>query len=52
MEKKLPERHEALHDPKLPIIHGEVQGNRALGRRCPSPLPNADAAVFPPRTEG
>lgn len=51
MEKKSPERHEALHDPKLPVIHGAVQGNRAQNRICPSPVPNADAAIFPGRPE-
>lgn len=39
MEKptKQPQRHEDLHDPKLPIIHGQTQGNRAQQRVCPSP---------------
>lgn len=33
MEKtKQPERHSALHDPKLPIINGSATGNRAEGR--------------------
>ncbi len=40
MEKpsKQPQRHDDLHDPKLPVIHGQSVGNRAEAKNCPSPI--------------
>lgn len=37
--KTSPERHSELHDPKLPVIHGTVPGNRAEEHVCPAPVP-------------
>ena len=40
MEKpnKQPQRHDDLHDPKLPVVHGKSIGNRAEMRTCPAPI--------------
>ena len=31
--KRLPREHGELHDPKLPVIHGQNGGNRAESHR-------------------
>lgn len=38
-QKKQPEAHSELRDPKLPAVHGTSLGNRAQERVCPAPLP-------------
>ncbi len=42
MEKKQPERHSELYDPKLPVIHAQRIGNRAEQHICPSPINQSD----------
>ena len=31
--ERLPREHSELHDPKLPVIHGQSGGNRAENHR-------------------
>lgn len=47
--KKDPERHSSLHDPKLPVIHGETCGNRSENHICPAPVPSQESDL--PRHE-
>lgn len=43
--QKQPLHHGELRDPKLPVIHGGVQGNRAEQRVCPAPIPQNDTVT-------
>ena len=43
MEKRNPERHSELHDPKLPVIHAGCPGNGASQHRSDLPLPQTSA---------
>lgn len=45
MEKKPPERHNEIRDPKLPVIHGQAPHNRAENHLCQGPIPQTQSEL-------